>query len=81
MIILDLRHERTETPAQYRQKIVTAILALTPDERAQLAARWPAGVPTLKQSAEHTVAQLDAIETELETVLVLKEFPDAEVES
>lgn len=40
-------------------------LAFHPDGLARVAACWPAGVPTLKHSQEHTAEQLSAIDTVL----------------
>jgi len=45
-----------------RTQILARLTALPDAQKARIKAAWPAGVPSLKSSHEHTDAQLDAIE-------------------
>jgi hypothetical protein len=47
---------------------IGSLVAEYPDAAAVVAQRWPIGVPTLKQSDEHTIDQLDAIVVVLDEV-------------
>jgi hypothetical protein len=55
-----------QTPDPARDQKVTSlkerIVALPQEARQELAFTWPSGVPTFKQSTNHTDAQLEAIE-------------------
>lgn len=53
-----------------RPWLQACIGVLTRPQKEQLAASWPAGLPTLKQSAEHTVPQLSLIR---ETIMAVAE--------
>lgn len=67
-----------------REHVVGRITALDADRRTVLAARWPAGVPTLRDSEDHTLDQLEAIQAvvgqvEAEAGLPFTEDPDPEM--
>jgi hypothetical protein len=57
------KRDRFATPLldSNRERVIAAIRGLTATQRGALARTWPAGVPTLKQSRDHTFAQLWAI--------------------
>lgn len=71
-------------PLVTRECLIERLLSLTPEQRAEVAASWPGGVPTFKQTDRHTEAELMAIHGAMVRVagdLAAPEVPPAPAEA
>jgi len=64
----------TTSTRDRRQSILARLTALPDAQKARIKAAWPASVPSLKSSHEHTDAELDAIEAVIATWTQPRQF-------
>lgn len=59
---VDVTGDPVELTAALRAELIDAVMRADAAQRAAIASQWPVGVPTFKQSTDHTREQLRAIQ-------------------